>query len=205
MIFLFDSIRIYFSHKLAKYILVYIRLLKIGLTNRDPIFPCKIPFIHTLTFFTIVSGFLFGYDTGVISGALILLNAEFNLTSNWQSAIVSVTMFFAAIFSLFGGIINQRFGRRLTTIFSTLTFILGTVFITFSRNKVVMFVGRAVLGMAIGVSSMTAPMYIAECAPAKDRGRLVTLNNVAITFGQFSAAFIGGLFAEVVNGWRSGI
>ena len=168
----------------------------------NPIFPVKIPFIHTLTFFTIVSGFLFGYDTGVISGALILLNAEFNLTSNWQSAIVSVTMFFAAIFSLFGGIINQRFGRRLTTIFSTLTFILGTVFITFSRNKVVMFVGRAVLGMAIGVSSMTAPMYIAECAPAKDRGRLVTLNNVAITFGQFSAAFIGGLFAEVVNGWR---
>merc|ERR1712071_107771 len=123
-------------------------------------------------------------------------------THGWSSAIVSITMAFAACFSLLGGLVNARFGRRLTTGAASMLFIAGTLMISFAYEKVWLLLGRATLGMAIGLASMTAPMYIAECAPANIRGRLVTLNNVSITFGQLTASVIDGGFSKTTQGWR---
>lgn len=163
----------------------------------------RIPFIFTLSFMASLSGFLFGYDTGVVSGAMILLDKKFNLNCTWHSSIVSVTMATAAIFSLLGGTVNTKFGRRRTTIYSVLFFILGSGVLSLAWFKHLLILGRAILGMAIGLSSMTIPMYIAECAPADIRGKLVTLNNVSIVTGQFVAAFVDGMFAhDEENGWR---
>lgn len=160
------------------------------------------PFIYKLTFFAVLGGFLFGYDTGVVSGAMLLLKEDFDLSENYQSAIVSVTMAFASIFSLIGGWANNRYGRRKVMIFSALNFFFGSVFIAFARVKFFLILGRAILGIAIGLASMTSNIYIAECAPADTRGKLVTFNNVAITFGQFSAAFTDGILAKTASGWR---
>ena len=126
-----------------------------------------IPFIYKLTFSIIITGFLFGYDTGVVSGAMLILDAKFNLDSSWHSSIVSITMAFAALFSLYSGYFNRVKGRKMSIIFSCLTFILGNFLVAVAWNRYFLLLGRAVLGIAIGVGSMTAPVYI---------GVLVVLN-----------------------------
>lgn len=161
-----------------------------------------VPFIYQLTFFAVVGGFLFGYDTGVVSGAMLLLKKDFSLSDAYQSAIVSVTMAFASVFSLFGGPLNNRFGRRKIMVFSASQFLLGSITIAFAKSKGFLILGRAVLGIAIGLTSMTSNIYIAECAPPHIRGKLVTFNNVAITFGQFLAAWTDGMLSETSSGWR---
>lgn len=160
------------------------------------------PFLYTLTLFIAISGFLFGYDTGVVSGAMILLDNEFKLNGTWHSSIVSITMAFAAIFSLVGGLFNSRYGRQKTILFSSFLFNLGSLILTFAHGKFGLVIGRAILGMAIGMSSMTAGMYISEIAPPEIRGQLVTIQQVMITVGQFVAAFVDGLMSDQVNGWR---
>ena len=162
----------------------------------------KVPFVYILTSLTALSGFLFGYDTGVVSGAMVILDQEFSLSSTWHSSIVSITMAFAAIFSLLGGVCNSRFGRWRTTIISSVLFTLGSLFLCMASNKFMLLLGRAILGMAIGLSSMTAGMYVSECAPAEIRGKLVIVVSLAIVTGQFLAAFIDGLFSDAVGGWR---
>lgn len=160
-------------------------------------------FVYILAFFSIIGGFLFGYDTGVVSGAMILLADVFSLNHVWQELIVSVTVGSAALFSIIGGIINEKFGRKTTILIASLIFTVGSIFLGASFNKEMLLVGRIIVGIGIGLVSMTVPMYIAECSPSHLRGYLVTLNNSAITFGQFAASVIDGLFSNIKpNGWR---
>nr|CAB3266207.1 proton myo-inositol cotransporter-like [Phallusia mammillata] len=160
-------------------------------------------FVYVLTTFSAIGGFLFGYDTGVVSGAMILLKSHFALNSLWQELIVSVTVGFAAIFAFIGGPLNNAIGRRGVIITASIVFIAGSVLLAVSTSKEMLLGGRAVVGMGIGLASMTVPMYIAEVSPSHIRGRLVTVNNLMITCGQFIASCIDGLFSsDKVNGWR---
>ena len=107
-------------------------------------------FIYVLSFFSAIGGFLFGYDTGVVSGAMLLLKDKFNLTSLEQEIIVSVTIGFAFLFALIGGWLNDRFGRKLTTVLASLVFTIGAGVLAAANAVWMLIVGRAILGMGIG-------------------------------------------------------
>ncbi|XP_048252931.1 proton myo-inositol cotransporter-like [Haliotis rufescens] len=161
------------------------------------------PFIYILTFFAALGGFLFGYDTGVISGAMILLRNAFNLSSVWQELIVSVTIGAAAIFALVGGFLNDRLGRRPVIMIASLIFTLGSICMGIAKDKFALLSGRIVVGAGIGLTSTTIPMYLAECSPSYARGSLVSTNIAMVAFGQFMANVVDGIFgSDTQNGWR---
>uniref|UniRef100_A0A0L8HGE7 Major facilitator superfamily (MFS) profile domain-containing protein n=1 Tax=Octopus bimaculoides TaxID=37653 RepID=A0A0L8HGE7_OCTBM len=158
-------------------------------------------FVLVLTLFSAIGGFLFGYDTGVVSGALLLLKREFNLSVLEQEIFVSVTIACACLFSLFGGYLNDKVGRRWTTIIASVAFTSGALLLGLANGITLLMIGRAFLGFGIGLASTTVPIYIAECAPVSIRGQLVTMNNFFITGGQFVASVMDGLFSCVPEGW----
>ncbi|XP_067683406.1 proton myo-inositol cotransporter-like [Haliotis asinina] len=160
-------------------------------------------FIWILAIFSAIGGFLFGYDTGVVSGAMLLVKNDFTLTSVGEEVVVSVTIGSAFVAALCGGVLNDKFGRKSTTILASFVFTVGGVILGAAQNFAMLVTGRLILGIGIGLASMTVPMYIAECAPSHLRGRLVTVNVLFITGGQFVASVMDGAFSYVKkDGWR---
>ncbi|KAL5015124.1 hypothetical protein ScPMuIL_009394 [Solemya velum] len=160
-------------------------------------------FVYVLTFFAALGGFLFGYDTGVISGAMILLRNEFLLSSVWQELIVSVTVAAAAVFALVGGCLNDRLGRRPVIMVASLIFTGGAICMSVATDKYLLLSGRVIVGAGIGLTSTTIPMYLAECSPAHVRGRIVSTNIAMVACGQFIANLVDGIFGwNEKNGWR---
>ncbi|XP_019895925.1 solute carrier family 2 member 13b isoform X2 [Esox lucius] len=160
-------------------------------------------FVYTLAFFSALGGFLFGYDTGVVSGAMLLLKKEMQLTSLWQELLVSSTVGAAAISSLAGGVLNGVFGRRICVLIASFIFTAGGVVLGVAPNKNVLLLGRITVGLGIGIASMTVPVYIAEVSPSHLRGQLVTIYTLFITGGQFIASVMDGAFTYLQHdGWR---
>ncbi|XP_051889582.1 proton myo-inositol cotransporter-like isoform X3 [Pristis pectinata] len=160
-------------------------------------------FVYTLSAFAALGGFLFGYDTGVVSGALLLLKKEFALNELWQELVVSATVGAAAISALCGGVLNDCFGRKPCILLASFLFTLGAVVMTAANDRYALLSGRVVVGLGIGLASMTVTVYIAEAAPFHMRGRLVTINTLFITGGQCFASVIDGAFSYLeTNGWR---
>ncbi|MGK3738038.1 MAG: hypothetical protein ACI90V_004885 [Bacillariaceae sp.] len=158
-----------------------------------------------LTFMAGIGGFLFGYDTGVVSGAMLPMKRAFNLSSHQQEVIVSSTVFAAFFSSLFlGATFNDKFGRRISILGSAFVFGIGSIVLMVSNGYVTLVIGRTILGLGIGVASLTTPIYIAEVAIPNMRGRLVTVNTLMITFGQFFAGMVDGFFDYLLpeSGWR---
>ena len=100
--------------------------------------------------FAALGGFLFGYDTGVISGALILIKTEFHLTAFWQELIVSVTIATAILGALLGGVLNEQLGRKPVLFLSAAVCTAGAVIMAVARSKEVLLVGRFIVGIGIG-------------------------------------------------------
>lgn len=160
-------------------------------------------FVYLLAFFSALGGFLFGYDTGVVSGAMILLKKEMNLNALWQELLVSSTVGAAALSALSGGYLNGWLGRRICILVASFIFTVGGIILSLAPDKVVLLVGRITVGLGIGIASMTVPVYIAEVSPPHLRGQLVTINSLFITGGQFIASVIDGAFSYVrQDGWR---
>lgn len=181
-------------------------------TSSSTSFPTSSPFfffsspsskrIAILTALSALGGFLFGYDTGVVSGAMLLISDDFNLSSTQQEVCVSSTIVMAAMAALFGGSLNARYGRRPVIIFAAIVFAIGSLVMGLSPNFEILIVGRVIVGIGIGFASLTTPIYIAEVAPPALRGRLVTINTFCICFGQFFAGMIDGVLSNTPNGWR---
>ncbi|KAK7122028.1 hypothetical protein R3I93_022971 [Phoxinus phoxinus] len=162
--------------------------------------PC---FVYTLAFFSALGGFLFGYDTGVVSGAMLLLKREMNLSSLWQELLVSITVGAAALSALAGGFLNGLFGRRICILLASFIFSAGGIILSVAQSKEVLLCGRLTVGLGIGIASMTVPVYIAEVSPSHLRGQLVTINTLFITGGQFVASVVDGVFSYLPHdGWR---
>ncbi len=130
------------------------------------------------------AGFLFGFDTGNIAGALVFIARDFHASALQSEWIVSITIFAAFLGAVFSGKAVDVYGRKSLLIFSGFLYVIGTVFCTVSQSIVDLVMARFILGLAIGVSSYTAPLYISEIAPAQFRGFFVLLNGVAITSGE---------------------
>lgn len=117
------------------------------LRDRDPTTP---GFVYLLAFFSALGGFLFGYDTGVVSGAMLPLKKEMNLDNMWQELLVSSTVGAAAVSSLSGGYLNGRLGRKICILLASITFSIGGVILGLAPNKEVLLVGRIIVGLGIG-------------------------------------------------------
>ncbi|KAL1276062.1 hypothetical protein QQF64_035685, partial [Cirrhinus molitorella] len=160
-------------------------------------------FVYVLAVFSAIGGFLFGYDTGVVSGAMLLLKRDMNITALWQELLVSGTVAAAAVSALLGGYLNGLFGRRVCILTASFTFAIGAIVLGSAPNKEALLVGRLIVGLGLGIASMTVPVYIAETSPPHLRGRLVTINTLFITAGQFTASVIDGAFSYMQHeGWR---
>ncbi|XP_038125267.1 proton myo-inositol cotransporter-like isoform X2 [Cyprinodon tularosa] len=160
-------------------------------------------FVYLLAFFSALGGFLFGYDTGVVSGAMLLLKKEMHLSALWQELLVSSTVGAAALSALSGGFLNGWLGRRICILIASFIFSGGGIILSVAQNKEVLLVGRITVGLGIGIASMTVPVYIAEVSPPQLRGQLVTMNSLFITGGQFIASVVDGAFSYLSHdGWR---
>ena len=107
-------------------------------------------YVYFLTVFAAIGGFLFGYDTGVISGAMILIKQEFDLSSFWQELIVSVTIGAAILGALLGGFLNQRLGRKPLLVASAMVFTVGAVVMAVANSREILLIGRLTVGFGIG-------------------------------------------------------
>lgn len=107
-------------------------------------------FVYVLAFFSALGGFLFGYDTGVVSGAMLLLKKEMNLDNLWQELVVSSTVGAAALSSLCGGALNGWLGRRVCILVASFTFSIGGVVLSLAPDKETLLVGRVIVGLGIG-------------------------------------------------------
>lgn len=180
-----------------------------GLTEETPLLasPTSLTgitiYVYLVACISAVGGFLFGYDTGIISGAMIFVKTDFNLSELWQEAIVSVTLMTAWMFSIISGSLTDRLGRKPIILVSSIIFLVGSLLMSFAHNKEFLLAGRLVVGAGVGLASMTVPMYIAEVAPSAIRGQLVMINMLCITGGQFLANLIAFGFSHVgKSGWR---
>lgn len=159
--------------------------------------------IYLMAVLSAMGGFLFGYDTGIVSGAMVFVKKTFSLNSLWQEIVVSITILGAWVLSLMAGGLSERYGRKTIILYASIIFTVGSIVMGFAWSKYILLFGRLVVGMAIGLASTGVPMYIAEVAPSNIRGSLVTLNNCFITVGQLTAAITAGAFSyDHENGWR---
>lgn len=130
-----------------------------------------------------LAGILFGYDTGVISGAILYIDNQFHLSPIMNGWVVSSVLFGALIGALVSGKCNDVLGRKKLLLITSILFIIGTIITAVTPSIEILILGRIILGLAIGIASFSAPLYISELAPAEYRGALVSLNQLAITCG----------------------
>ncbi|MBK2125464.1 sugar porter family MFS transporter [Fangia hongkongensis] len=158
-----------------------------------------------LTFFIAASaaivGLLFGYDVGIISGVIIFIKPYFSLSAIEVGLIVGAVAFGAFISALFCGKLGDRYGRKSLLITTAFLFVVGSVICAIAGSSIMLCLGRAILGVAVGIGSFTVPLYISEIAPKKLRGRLVTLNQLAITLG-ICVAYVVNLIFSSSGDWR---
>ncbi len=149
-----------------------------------------------------LGGLLSGYDTGVISGALLFINETWNLTDYTQGILVSSVLIGAVIGAGTNGILADIFGRKKIIIATALIFIIGSVACAFAPNIIVLILSRLFVGFAVGIVNFVIPLYLSEISPKHIRGTLVSLYQWAITSGILFSYFINAVFAHAVYNWR---
>ncbi|CAA7050460.1 unnamed protein product [Microthlaspi erraticum] len=162
-------------------------------------------YILGLTVTAGIGGLLFGYDTGVISGALLYIKDDFEVvkqSSFLQETIVSMALVGAIIGAASGGWINDYYGRKKATLFADVVFAAGAIVMAAAPDPYVLISGRLLVGLGVGVASVTAPVYIAEASPSEVRGGLVSTNVLMITGGQFLSYLVNSAFTQVPGTWR---
>src|ERR671917_1430870 len=159
-------------------------------------------FVNMAAAITATGGLLFGYDTGVISGALLFIREDFApLSAFLEGIIVSTLLVGAVVGAISGGPFSDRFGRRPAVLLAAIIFGLGALAVAFAPSVAFIVVGRFLLGLGVGLASMIVPLYIAEIAPADRRGALVSLNQLMITIGILLSYIVGVIFTPI-EGWR---
>src|SRR5215207_3407181 len=159
-------------------------------------------FVNIAAAIAATGGLLFGYDTGVISGALLFIRQDFAPLSPFMEGIIVSTLLVGAVVgALSGGPISDSFGRRPSVLLAAVIFGLGALAVAFAPSVAFIVVGRFLLGLGVGLASMIVPLYIAEIAPAARRGALVSLNQLMITVGILVSYIVGVIFTPI-EGWR---
>ena len=148
-----------------------------------------------------LGGLLFGYDTGVISGAILFIKKQFSLSATMEEIVVSAVLVGAVLGAVMGGALTGRFGRRKMIILAGIIFTVSAIGTALTPTVSWLIAARIVSGIAIGIASFISPMYIAELVPAKVRGSLVAVNMLAITTG-IVVAYLVDYALSGIQGWR---
>jgi sugar porter (SP) family MFS transporter len=148
-----------------------------------------------------ICGGLYGYDTGIVSGALLSMTREFHLDHRMQEVVTAVILAGAVIGALLSSWLSERLGRKVSVLIVAALFATGAIGCACAPSLATLIAGRLFLGLAVGASTHVVPMYISELAPAEKRGRLVTMFNVAIGIGILSANIVGFAMHNVWS-WR---
>ncbi|MGY1710448.1 sugar porter family MFS transporter [Geodermatophilus sp. SYSU D00758] len=163
-------------------------------------------FLVKLTVISTLGGLLFGYDTGVISGALLYMGEDLDLTPLSEAVVVSSLLFPGAAFgALLGGRLADALGRRGALFVCAVLFLFGALITAVAPNVPIMVAGRVLLGFGVGAAAAVVPLYLAEMAPVSKRGRMVTINELMIVTGQFLAFTTNAVLDAVIddpNVWR---
>jgi sugar porter (SP) family MFS transporter len=149
-----------------------------------------------------LGGLLFGYDTGVIAGALLFIGPDFDLSSFQSGLVVGAVPIGAVVGAAFAGRLSDEYGRRRLILWSAVVFVIGSGVAAAAPDTGALVAARIVLGVAIGLASATAPVYISEVAPPAIRGRLVTFFQLAVTIG-IVVAYLVGLAFDSSENWRA--
>jgi sugar porter (SP) family MFS transporter len=157
---------------------------------------------NAIYFFGALGGLLFGYDTGVISGAILFIQEDMHFDEWIQGIVVSTVLLGAAIGAIIIGRLADVYGRKNMVLITSIIFFIGAILSAFSPDYIILAISRVVLGVAVGGASATVPVYLAEMAPAKRRGSLSGLNQLMIVSGIFIAYVVNYAFHGVTDGWR---
>jgi MFS family permease len=149
-----------------------------------------------------IGSFLFGFDTGIISGALLFIRDDLGLSSFEQSSVVSVLLLGAVAGALASGPVSDRIGRRAILGLLGVIFTVGIAITAVADAYGTMLVGRIIMGVGVGGVSATVPTYLGEIAPAHIRGRILTLNQLLIVIGLL-AAYLVNLAFSGTGDWRA--
>ncbi len=158
-------------------------------------------FVYLAVGIAALGGLLFGYDTGVISGAILFIKIEFSLSPTMEELVVSAVLVGAVLGAAAGGALTSRFGRRKLIILAGIVFTLSAIGTALAPTVGWLIGVRVASGIGIGIASFISPMYIAELVPAKVRGSLVAVNMLAITTGIVVAYLVDYAFSAA-HGWR---
>ncbi len=152
--------------------------------------------IWRVSFIAGLGGILYGYDMGIIAAALIFVRSTFHLSTQMEEIVVSIVLIGSMLGAITGGMIADRIGRRATLLWGGIIFVVGSILAFLAPNVLVVIVARALLGVAIGFTSVTAPVYISELSPPQSRGMLIGLYQFALT--------VGIALADLVGYWLAG-
>ena len=162
----------------------------------------KFIWLYIVAIIASLGGLLSGYDTGVISGALLFINETWDLSDSLQGIVVSSVLIGAVIGAATNGILADIFGRKKVIIATAIIFILGSILCGFAPNVYVLIISRIFVGLAVGIVNFVIPLYLSEISPKSVRGTLVSLYQWAITAGILFSYFINAAFAQAVFNWR---
>jgi MFS family permease len=163
--------------------------------------PAAQQFVYLATAISALGGMLFGYDIGVISGAILFIKKDFSLSAGAEEIVVSSVLLGSLVGAAVGGILADRFGRRKLLIITAFVFGLGALAAALAPGTAWLIAARIVAGAAIGIASFVAPLYISEIAPVDIRGKLVSINQLALTSGIVASYLIDYVFADS-QAWR---
>lgn len=156
----------------------------------------SILFVMGVCLVAALGGLLFGYDTGVINGSLKFVQLKFELSATMKGFAASSALLACIFGAAFAGALSDRLGRKKVLILSAIMFLISAIGTALPQNLMQFIVFRIIGGLGVGAASMTSPMYIAEISPARIRGRMVSLNQLAIITGMlivyFVNYFVGG-------------
>ncbi len=166
-------------------------------------------FIYLITLIAALGGLLFGYDTAVIAGAIGFLKTHFQLTAAMQGWAASSALIGCIFGAMIAGALGDWLGRKRTLIISAILFTISAIGSAIPHNLTQFVIARILGGVGVGAASLLSPLYIAEIAPAKIRGRLVSLNQLAIVSGMLIIYFVNAAIAgygddawNAIVGWR---
>jgi len=158
-------------------------------------------FIYVAAALAALNGLLFGFDTGIISGAFLYIKQTFTMSPLVRGIVVSGAMAGAAAGAALGGKLADRIGRRRLILLGAVVFFIGSGTMALAPNVPILVLGRLIDGVAIGFASIVGPLYISEIAPPKIRGALTSLNQLMVTVGILASYFVNYAFADA-GAWR---
>jgi SP family galactose:H+ symporter-like MFS transporter len=170
-------------------------------TSLSTLPPVRHAFLFKVSLIAGLGGILYGYDVGIIAGALVFVRSSFALSTQMEEVVVSVVLVGSLLGAIAGGAASDRFGRRAILVAGGVIFTVGSLLAPLSPDVYALILARMLLGVAIGFTSVTAPIYVSELAPPQSRGRLIGLYQFALTVG-IAVADLVGYWLAGAHAWR---